>query len=677
MNEFENFDENAQNNNGPISATDLENIQNNNAVDYIQNQNEIGADLVQPPLYSINRNLIEVVAQISPQSSNFSQLNVQSESSEYENVNQRLASISSLNHPSTVEIVNNDKIEILHDTIDNESNNFNHLQQHVIVTTHTKQHKLDNSTSTDDDEPIDFINSVEAALRELDFAISGEDSFLNDDCDSDDAIYDKTVDDEQNKHHQQQQRQNEIKIDIDNESSDLDKFQINEIGEPSTFYRLQTINNDENHINDEQKVCTINSPESVQISNDKLVNAVANENKPNELLDASQCDDNNLLENLIDKNDSIDSKETTYDGHNKNNIESIQMNVNVINNTLNEYDILNDSIEKTFGAAKFDASTPCIQTKTMFPIHEIKSSAKLLFPFVNDETINQSNECKTIDITNEVPNVTFDVICSPNEMPSITDELPKIIKNSPSIRKHSRDNPTIRIDRDDVTSHNLTTITPMNTPIELNYVTDSWDNFVSKSMNKILPMNSCQKENCIDKKSINETITIAPDNDSWYLHPLRKDNENDDTFDVNKTRTLYDGADDNDDDDDNNSNNDDYNDDDDDDIIQENYDDDDEDYDDEENRKLLNFKFNELRKQLEIALPHASGNVSATLDFSGNVNDEDAGCESDSSLELLNEEQTEVVINYKRQLSPIVEESEDETCKTFVMNETKCFDSTR
>lgn len=40
--------------------------------------------------------------------------------------------------------------------------------------------------------------------------------------------------------------------------------------------------------------------------------------------------------------------------------------------------------------------------------------------------------------------------------------------------------------------------------------------------------------------------------------------------------------------------------------------------------------------------------------------------------------QSEVVINYyKQQLSPILEESEDETCKTFVMNETKCLDSTR
>lgn len=40
--------------------------------------------------------------------------------------------------------------------------------------------------------------------------------------------------------------------------------------------------------------------------------------------------------------------------------------------------------------------------------------------------------------------------------------------------------------------------------------------------------------------------------------------------------------------------------------------------------------------------------------------------------------QSEVVINYyKQQLSPILEESEDETCKTFVLNETKCLDSTR
>lgn len=41
--------------------------------------------------------------------------------------------------------------------------------------------------------------------------------------------------------------------------------------------------------------------------------------------------------------------------------------------------------------------------------------------------------------------------------------------------------------------------------------------------------------------------------------------------------------------------------------------------------------------------------------------------------------QAELFINYKRALSPIPEEDEDEesTCKTFIMNDTKCLDSTR
>lgn len=43
-----------------------------------------------------------------------------------------------------------------------------------------------------------------------------------------------------------------------------------------------------------------------------------------------------------------------------------------------------------------------------------------------------------------------------------------------------------------------------------------------------------------------------------------------------------------------------------------------------------------------------------------------------------NQPQAELFINYKRALSPIAEESEDEsTCKTFIMNDTKCMDSTR
>lgn len=92
----------------------------------------------------------------------------------------------------------------------------------------------------------------------------------------------------------------------------------------------------------------------------------------------------------------------------------------------------------------------------------------------------------------------------------------------------------------------------------------------------------------------------------------------------------------------------------------------------------MNDTFDALRKQLIIMLPHAQGVTEHPPDFSDDDDDEDTDekPEQRSPCENVIEPHTEMVINYKRPLSPIMEESEDETCKTFVMNETKNLDST-
>lgn len=88
--------------------------------------------------------------------------------------------------------------------------------------------------------------------------------------------------------------------------------------------------------------------------------------------------------------------------------------------------------------------------------------------------------------------------------------------------------------------------------------------------------------------------------------------------------------------------------------------------------------FDALRAQLIIMLPHAQGVAEHPPEFSDDDDDDDTDekPEQRSPCENVFEPQTEMVINYKRPLSPIMEESEDETCKTFVMNETKNLDST-
>lgn len=91
----------------------------------------------------------------------------------------------------------------------------------------------------------------------------------------------------------------------------------------------------------------------------------------------------------------------------------------------------------------------------------------------------------------------------------------------------------------------------------------------------------------------------------------------------------------------------------------------------------MNDTFDALRKQLIIMLPHAQGVTEHPPDFSDDDDDDtDEKPEQRSPCENVSEPHTEMIINYKRPLSPIMEESEDETCKTFVMNETKNLDST-
>lgn len=100
---------------------------------------------------------------------------------------------------------------------------------------------------------------------------------------------------------------------------------------------------------------------------------------------------------------------------------------------------------------------------------------------------------------------------------------------------------------------------------------------------------------------------------------------------------------------------------------------------DYESEEDMNETFDALRKQLIIMLPHAQGVTEHPPDFSDDDDDDDdieEKPEQRSPCENISEPHTEMIINYKRPLSPIMEESEDETCKTFVMNETKNLDST-
>lgn len=69
------MDQDLDNNNGPISPADLENIENNNAVDYIPNRNEIG-NIQDNSNFTINRSLTENVPIYSTPNSSTQSTNI-------------------------------------------------------------------------------------------------------------------------------------------------------------------------------------------------------------------------------------------------------------------------------------------------------------------------------------------------------------------------------------------------------------------------------------------------------------------------------------------------------------------------------------------------------------------------------------------------------------------------
>lgn len=178
--------------------------------------------------------------------------------------------------------------------------------------------------------------------------------------------------------------------------------------------------------------------------------------------------------------------------------------------------------------------------------------------------------------------------------------------------------PIIKIDRDETNSEDMTTVTPLNTPCELNYSLDSWDKFISNSIHQ----NPTTESPLFD---INQPSTSSGGGQTgWFLHGPTT--SSDDTYEI-------------------------------------------------EDEEDINSTYDALRKQLAEMLPHAQGSgMAGPADFS---DEEDSSTQNDRTFEEYRPPPpNEVIINYKRPLSPIMEESEDETCKTFVMNETRCLDST-
>lgn len=292
-------------------------------------------------------------------------------------------------------------------------------------------------------------------------------------------------------------------------------------------------------------------------------------------------------------------------------------------------EVLEPSFEDFSSLKNQNMSTPCnvIKFKSSGSVLE---SAKALFPEglelsdIREETFTVTDKTFDVEPINEK---TFDAPTKPNL-------------------------PAIKIDMEESCSEDLTTVTPVNTPIELSYSSETWDKMTySKGAISKQPIETPNK-NVVLESDVNETITF--NQDGWYLHPRAKN----DTFEVCE-------------------------------------------YEEEEgNMEDMSSTYDQLRRQLSEMLPHAQG-MSQHNDF---LEDDDLNKDVSSPSEnygikygdldeatnagsfellgaLINPEPpatNEMLINYKRPLSPILEESEcdDNSCRTFVFNETKLLDST-
>lgn len=282
-----------------------------------------------------------------------------------------------------------------------------------------------------------------------------------------------------------------------------------------------------------------------------------------------------------------------------------------------------------------DISTPSTLNKT---------SSKKDFNKIITDNVDVSKALFTNGINvsaNEIINDTFPVPLEENNQTFDVPELTSI--------------PIIKIEKesDEINSDDLTTVTPVNTPIELSYSSEAWNKISCENLEGSTIANNVIGEKHDSTFKVDE---IKFNNDGWYLHSHNKN----ETFDVNE----------------------------------------------EENEDLnmedLTSTFEQLKRQLTEILPNCAQGMSVHNDF---LDDEDLNKDSNSPSDnygikygeldeasnagsfdsmgyILNPEPvTELNINYnnhnKRPLSPILEESEcDETCRTFVLNETRLLDST-
>lgn len=603
MNRTFNDFENSQNNNGPISVVDMENIQNNNAMNYIPNRNEINIQ-IEPSPNSINRNLIQVNeinanattstnSSELPHLSDFRDIASSSNQNPYYQLNNEIpldeplppfddAATVSESMNNYIDLDENSETQPAHcldhtatsqfELKDVAQSEFCHkVQVAENACASISQQKFNVESNVADDDAI----SVEEALRALDFAISGGESIFSDyqdDSTSDESDHDADDDD------------NTLPEDVTKESPKIDSPKKQQETEFTNVDLIKPVDAKDKF----SEMSEIGAESSDTELSRECVYEVAKE-LVDSVLDECTAKIATMGDRSADK--PTNESQTIY-------VEQASVSSSSVANENNEITDLDDSMEETFVIGKLEASTPCHKTNVNFPREKNQLGINLF------ETLTEVNESALGDgvvplqaSESQIAYTTFDV--QPTDEPLAT----TIVKNDDKtfVAENQLDclqqtfnmdtkevkpqndvpkmHPIIKIDKEEVNSDDLTTITPMNTPIELNYIGETWDQFVSKSMNKkSIDLQDNSQEADVNVKEVELKTTLKH---PWFLHPPQSD----DTFNVNDVDyTIFDGMD--------------------------------EDSESvEENAELLSLTFDALRKQLADVLPQASGILDEFLLF--------------------------------------------------------------
>lgn len=646
------------NNNVPISSADMENIENNNAIDYIPNRNEVAAvvsaelpdNLPEPvspsrSVYSVNRNFSENSASAVPNSpfrpyqtvldietdvlhcrsvavSSMSPSSTYSHSDSETNPFIGYAAVElvdihidmdggeSMEEPllglsekrqeipftsATAMRLNNLSTEIVSETSVLSNPNVEVVPVcEIEVSCNEMKYPQTQEGSIAQIGPITApsstdLNSVEEALRALDFAISGEDSLLHRDDSAED---------------EEDIKEDEDRVLVPVNSDTI----IVHDEEPANGFK-----NDEplQHVREIAETLVA----GILVECQQFVNALDYETE-------SENPQNDLI-----VNDEFSQENKTSKDYYSQESQDLSLNTTVID-VCKVYESQNDSpiVSKILDEPCLDNSTELNESidfernpnfVASTPFHgqqQFDGTIKpclMISPIQYDVTTPSPSAISTYNADSFLENDCSRVALNVNDIQIVTSLELRSSVDSEKKSSHitiAPPMPTIKIISEcDATSEDLTTATPVNTPIsntpiELNYNMDTWDKFVLKNMShpveSILTTSFDVQEPCTSAQALareaaavpqgNVTFDASPDsanNSGWFLHPQSEVAAPDGTFNLE-------------------------------DNIDNDY------LNNDDNEENLNLTFDALRKQLAEALPHAQGSMAGPQEFSDDDDDE-------------------------------------------------------